>query len=258
MPPKAPLSASSPKEFWNRKASTFPRYAPGGGSYEARALDLTKALGAVYGGATVLDVGCGSGMFTIRLAMEAKRVMAVDISERMLAMLEEDARKAGVGNIDTFCSDWLDFEAPERPGCIFASMSPAIGSEEGRLKLLSFHGAQVVAITASERFCSQIMEAVYSRFGPPPPLQGGGPPLKEWLRERGLDPVGTPLKGVWRVPQTMAQMADSAMCALSNYGLEAKGDELSGILKGFQGEDGLLEEVTAFSLEILIWRNPEA
>jgi predicted RNA methylase len=258
MPPTPPVTSSSPREFWDRKALSFPRYTPGDDSYEAGVLGMVRDSGAGWKGAVVLDVGCGSGMFTIRLAKEARKVLAVDISGRMLAILEADAKRAGVGNITAIRSDWLDFEAPESPGFVFASMSPAVGSEEGRIKLLSFAGAQAVAVTATERFCSQIMDAVYRRFGAPPPLWGGGPSLKEWLGERGISPAAMPLKGVWRVPQTMAQMAESAMCSLWNYGVEPAEGELLAVLKGFQGDDGMLEEVTGYSLEILIWRNPEA
>lgn len=52
-------------------------------------------------GATVLDAGCGTGLFSIRLARAGYRVKAVDIASQMVDKSKADATKAGVaGNID--------------------------------------------------------------------------------------------------------------------------------------------------------------
>jgi magnesium-protoporphyrin O-methyltransferase len=52
-------------------------------------------------GATVLDAGCGTGLFSIRLAKAGYRVKAVDIASQMVEKSKADAMKAGVaGNID--------------------------------------------------------------------------------------------------------------------------------------------------------------
>ncbi len=52
-------------------------------------------------GATVLDAGCGTGLFSIRLAKAGYRVKAVDIASQMVDKSKADATKAGVaGNID--------------------------------------------------------------------------------------------------------------------------------------------------------------
>lgn len=49
-------------------------------------------------GSKVLDAGCGTGLFTIRLAKEGYRVKAADIAEQMVNKTREDARKAGVAD----------------------------------------------------------------------------------------------------------------------------------------------------------------
>ena len=49
---------------------------------------------------TVLDIGCGSGNITIPLAQKAKSVTALDISKKMLQLLEENALENGLNNIN--------------------------------------------------------------------------------------------------------------------------------------------------------------
>ncbi|NTV03240.1 MAG: magnesium protoporphyrin IX methyltransferase [Chlorobiaceae bacterium] len=52
-------------------------------------------------GSKVLDAGCGTGLFTIRLAKNGYLVKAADIASQMVNKTREDAEKAGVaGNIE--------------------------------------------------------------------------------------------------------------------------------------------------------------
>ena len=62
-----------------------------------RAFDWLQQLGLPKG-ATVLDAGCGTGLFSIRLAKEGYKVKSVDIASQMVAKTKEEATKQGVQN----------------------------------------------------------------------------------------------------------------------------------------------------------------
>lgn len=64
----------------------------------------------------VLDAGAGTGILTIPLAADADRVIALDLSESMLAHLKDRAEKAGVTNIET-CVSSIE-GADVRPGSV--------------------------------------------------------------------------------------------------------------------------------------------
>lgn len=53
------------------------------------------------GGMSAVDLGSGSGQLSIPLARRVERVLAVDISPAMIELLEANAARAGVTNIDT-------------------------------------------------------------------------------------------------------------------------------------------------------------
>ncbi len=53
----------------------------------------------------VLEIGAGTGIFTLRVASRAADVLAVDLSRAMLAGLESKAAAAGVMNIRTLAGD---------------------------------------------------------------------------------------------------------------------------------------------------------
>ena len=64
-------------------------------------LDLIAQLLANQRGAVALDVGCGGGHLTYRLAPLVKKVVACDLTESMLAAVVEQASLRGLPNIDT-------------------------------------------------------------------------------------------------------------------------------------------------------------
>ena len=62
---------------------------------------------------TVLDIGCGNGTITIPLAKKARSVTALDISTKMLDLLQEKAAAEHLSNIDSINKNIVDLEADE-------------------------------------------------------------------------------------------------------------------------------------------------
>lgn len=59
----------------------------------------------------VIDVGCGSGRYTVELAKRGFEVVGVDFSERMISLAREQAEKEGVSEHCRFiCGDFLNLE----------------------------------------------------------------------------------------------------------------------------------------------------
>lgn len=59
---------------------------------------------------SVLDIGAGTGRWTIPMARVAKRVTALDASPQMLDILRENAAEEGCTNIDTVQARWDEIE----------------------------------------------------------------------------------------------------------------------------------------------------
>ena len=85
-------------------------------------------------GMTAMDFGCGMGFFAIpmaRLAGDAGRVIAVDLQQRMLDVLNKRAAKAGVQDrIHTHCceADSLDVSRPVDFALAFYSVHEVLDS----------------------------------------------------------------------------------------------------------------------------------
>ncbi|MHC4911194.1 MAG: class I SAM-dependent methyltransferase [Planctomycetota bacterium] len=111
---------------------------------------------AVTPGMSLCDMGCGNGFYTIPLAKltgPTGRVFAVDIQQPMLDMLSDNAKAAGVSNIEPLLGTYVDpglaeksvdlmllvdvYHEMSHPEQMLAAMRKAL-KPDGRLVLLEF------------------------------------------------------------------------------------------------------------------------
>jgi SAM-dependent methyltransferase len=62
----------------------------------------------------VLDDGCGSGVFTLKIAKRASRVSGIDTSTTALRLAERNLKRSGLSNVDFRLSDALDLPFPDK------------------------------------------------------------------------------------------------------------------------------------------------
>lgn len=83
--------------FWDRIAPDYAKRPFPDPAATTRKLDVIRA--GLRPGARVLDVGCGTGMFTLELAPHVAQVDGVDVSPAMVALATQRAAAAGVANV---------------------------------------------------------------------------------------------------------------------------------------------------------------
>jgi SAM-dependent methyltransferase len=113
-------------EFWNNVASEFDAIYTGNKSPVGRALDkwfrkdmyqrfdwVMESCGDVKG-ASICDVGCGSGRFSNELARRGATVTGVDVAPEMVKLANALVRKDGTADRCQFINaDVIDWTAPQ-------------------------------------------------------------------------------------------------------------------------------------------------
>lgn len=103
------LGLAIQKAVWTKRADSWDHADnPGLGKVIAAVIEHTE----VTSNSDVLDLGCGSGQLSLPLSLEAKSVLAVDISPKMIDLLQQKAASSGVNNLTVRVASIqeLDFE----------------------------------------------------------------------------------------------------------------------------------------------------
>ncbi|MBN2389986.1 MAG: methyltransferase domain-containing protein [Anaerolineae bacterium] len=101
-----PAAADATPDVWHARARTYheavqQRWSQPDSSREFIAADLHE-----HPGETVLDIGAGTGAWTVFLAQVARQVTAVDPSPAMLRLLRENVAEAALTNVTIVEGGW--------------------------------------------------------------------------------------------------------------------------------------------------------
>lgn len=98
---KSGLSGTS--RNWNARASDFSQST----RKSTYARNFLKAC-HFSPDTTILDIGCGPGTLALPLAKHTAHITAMDISEKMIAIVDEECQRRHITNITTKKAGWLD------------------------------------------------------------------------------------------------------------------------------------------------------
>jgi len=108
------------RAYFNALAGKFGKHYVPGRSWQG----LAEALLSVMPPMDIADLGAGEGTFALLLARRARRVVAIDNSEQMVAYAREVATRHGVHNVEFHLGDMEDPPlAPESVDLAFFSQS---------------------------------------------------------------------------------------------------------------------------------------
>lgn len=88
----------------------------------------------------VLDVGCGTGKYSIALSNLCKKIIGIDLSPKMIENANKNKEEYKMSNVEFYCGDWSDMDLGERGfgnrfDLVFAHMTPAVNSADTFEKL---------------------------------------------------------------------------------------------------------------------------
>ena len=145
---------------WDKKAKNYSRYSEDKSRFENRIFDALASLHVEFKNKTLLDIGCGTGVYTLHLAKKCLHVDGIDSSKEMLEILKQDAKKLNPNNINTLHVNWNSFTCKEKYDYAFCTMSPAIRYDEDLEKMSNCAKTKIYLGWAGKRK-THIMEELF-------------------------------------------------------------------------------------------------
>ncbi len=131
-------SADEKTAVWDKMAATYDISMGADTRRIEAAIVRLEKLGAFSPDAVALDIGSGTGAYSLALAGKCRAVYALDSSRGMQETMMEKAEKLGVKNLIPVCADWksVSLEAlPCRFDIVLSSLNTGINDTESLLKM---------------------------------------------------------------------------------------------------------------------------
>jgi ubiquinone/menaquinone biosynthesis C-methylase UbiE len=149
------------REFWNGRAKEFSEYAAERG-YHRRFIRIMRPRKSW----TVLDMGCGGGTIAIPLAPRVKSITAADFSEKMLEIVDQRCREAGITNVETVQRRWEDeWNLPEGSYDVAIASRSLIGDDTKALIGKLDRAARTAVYISTVVGCGPFDKALFESTG---------------------------------------------------------------------------------------------
>ncbi|WP_298029200.1 bifunctional 2-polyprenyl-6-hydroxyphenol methylase/3-demethylubiquinol 3-O-methyltransferase UbiG [uncultured Campylobacter sp.] len=90
------ISEKSHKNSWDKKSESYAKFNGELGDFGKRVFEILRGWGVSFAGKSLLDVGAGTGVYSLYLASLGAKVTAIDSSEGMLRELRRSAEEFGI------------------------------------------------------------------------------------------------------------------------------------------------------------------
>ena len=90
------ISEKSDENSWDKKSESYAKFSGELGGFGRRVFEILRGWSVSFAGKSVLDVGAGTGVYSLYLASLGAKVTAIDSSEGMLRELRRSAGEFGI------------------------------------------------------------------------------------------------------------------------------------------------------------------
>ena len=90
------IGEKSDENSWDKKSESYAKFSGELGDFGKRVFEILRGWGVSFAGKSVLDVGAGTGVYSLYLASLGAKVTAIDSSEGMLRELRCSAQEFGI------------------------------------------------------------------------------------------------------------------------------------------------------------------
>ena len=157
-------SVEKRENLWDEKAKNYDKFSGNLSEFQIKFFEILSKFGVEFKDKTLVDIGCGTGIYSLHLAKICKFVLGVDSSRQMLNELENSAKTANITNIKTILSDFENFKSEDKFDIAFLTMSPALKSQNDFEKFANLANLRIFMNWEKPRN-STLLTPFFEKFG---------------------------------------------------------------------------------------------
>ena len=245
--------------FWERMAQRYPLpFDDKALADTLRVLSLVKSRGVEFSKADILDIGCGTGIYTLPLACEAANVTGIDDSENMIARMTDVTQSENIQNVQPIKGSWKNIDISARGfekafDIVWISMSPAVQTVQDSRRMEKCARKWCVYIGWGRKRENALMEEAFRlhdlRYGPPPGVTAAYKILEHSGRNPSLDYFETS----WEWKGKAEDALEDIICFIEMQGGTADQELIKKAIACHE-HDGLICHTTEVEEGIMVWK----
>lgn len=238
---------------WNKKAKNYARYDEDEQRFEAKILRAVQELHVDIKGKKIIDIGCGTGVYTLRIAASATHVVGVDSAGQMLEILKEDAKKLNITNISTNVCSWDNYILPqEKYDIAICTMSPAVSNKENYQKMAQCADTKIYLGWAGKR-SSAILEAIFEAHGETYNAPNGAASLENWLIQEKIAYKILPFEEHRESQKDFEAAVQNFAWHLEVRGVTPNHSKIKSVLKSLLNTENQIVESIHSHMHLILW-----
>ena len=237
---------------WDKKAKNYSRYSEEKDRFEQLIFNGLDSLKVDFQNSSLLDIGCGTGLYTLHLAQKCSHIDGIDSSKEMLEVLKNDAKDLDLSNIDTYHVGWNEFKCKDKYDYALCTMSPAIRLSEDLEKMSSCAKTKIYLGWAGKRD-TQIIEQLFEAHGSKYFAPNGAKKVKEWLNSQNMFYQILEFDEEKVRTREFDKAVENFEWHLDVRGLKADRKIIIDVLEKFRDKDNLVTERTINHFNLIVW-----
>lgn len=234
---------------WDKKAKFYDKNGGKLTKFQLDFLELIKSWGVDFSGKSLIDIGCGTGNYTLYLAKECKQILGIDSSKGMLDELEKKRKNLKLTNVSTKCVSFKEFVIGDKFDIVFLTMSPAVSPSEFD-KFINLAPLRVYLNWEKERY-SSVLSPLFTKLGKEKKTSDAFL-LTKHLEDKNLNFKTKILEEKRIEKRDFDKALDNAKWHLNISGLKISDDSLIKYLKNLE-TNGVVSDEIVSTLRVIVF-----
>lgn len=237
--------------FWDKKSKSYSKFDGKLNDFQKNFFNILSDFNVNFENKTIVDIGCGTGIYTLNLAKICKNIIGIDSSTGMLSELNKKIEEFKFDNVKTILSSFDDFNTNYKFDIAFLTMSPALNDENDYEKFINLGNLRVY-MNWEEPRKSTLLDPFFELYGKKDLGKNRAVYLQNYLESKNTSYQTEILNETRTIKRNFKETCENVFWHLEISGLKFDKNEVKRIIQN-QIKDGFINDTVKSKMRILVF-----